>query len=92
MNREPLPCRICARFIPTGSRRRNEDGPGHCEGFDRPVHSTDPRCVLFNEQGAWETRKAQMPPEQRKRPAPANETISRASAATVPAVAGTTTT
>jgi hypothetical protein len=88
MNREPLPCRICARFIPTASQRRNEDGPGHCEGFDKPVHSTDPRCVLFNEQGAWETRKAQMPPEQRR----GRETISRASAPTVPAKAGTTTT
>jgi hypothetical protein len=78
MNREPLHCRICARFIPAATLRKDEEGPGHCEGYDRPAHSTDTRCVLFNERGAWKTRKAQMPPEQRR----ANETISRASAPT----------
>jgi hypothetical protein len=78
MNREPLHCRICARFVSVATLRKDEEGPGYCEGYDRPAHSTDTRCVLFNEQGAWKTRKAQAPPEQRR----ANETISRASAPT----------
>jgi hypothetical protein len=80
MNREPLHCRICARFIPAATLRKDEDGPGHCEGFDKPVHSTDTRCVLFNEQGSWKTRQMQMPSKAGQRKA--NETISRESAPT----------
>jgi hypothetical protein len=70
MTCEHLPCRHCARFIPDASLKANTDGPGHCEGFDRPAHSTDRPCVLFNEQGAWETRKAQMPSTAGQRPKP----------------------
>ncbi|ALK96992.1 hypothetical protein AB595_04815 [Massilia sp. WF1] len=66
MNRDHLPCRACAKFVPK---------PGHCTGFDRPAEATDRPCVLFTEQGAWETRKGQRAPERRK-----HETISRASA------------
>jgi hypothetical protein len=86
MNREHLPCLHCARFIPDPGLRKDQHGPGYCEGDERPAHSTDQPCVLFNRQGSWETRKAQMPPVIRSR-----ETISRTSA-TIPAKAGTRTT
>lgn len=78
MNQDHAPCLHCARFIPTGKRKAHEDGPGHCEGHDRPAHSTDRPCVLFLEQGSWSTRKAQQAPEQRK--PLATHTVSRASA------------
>jgi hypothetical protein len=67
MNREPEPCGKCARFLPAAQLRKGEDGPGHCEGFERPAHSTDQPCVLFNERGTWEARKAQMPGEAGRR-------------------------
>jgi len=92
MNRDHLPCRACARFLPTGGQKPHEGGAGLCQGFDRPAHSTYQPCVLFAEQGTWETRKAQMPPDQRARQAPARETISRASAPSPRPVRTTTTT
>jgi len=82
MNRDHLPCRACARFLPTGGQKAHEDGAGLCQGFDRPAHSTDQPCVLFAEQGTWETRKSLAPPEIRTRPAPT--TNSRASANAAP--------
>jgi hypothetical protein len=54
MSREHPPCGSCARFI-------GDEGPGHCEGFDRPAHSTDHPCVLFNERGSWKARQVEMP-------------------------------
>jgi len=56
MNRDHDPCRACGRFLIDASVRRNEEGPGHCEGFDRPAHSTDAPCVLFVERGSREAR------------------------------------
>lgn len=58
MNHDHLPCGSCARFL---AANRKGEGPGHCEGFDRPAYSTDEPCVLFIERGAWQTRKAEMP-------------------------------
>lgn len=62
MNREFQPCGACAKFLPDVDLKANADGPGHCEGFDRPAHSTDRPCVLFAERDSWATRKAQHPP------------------------------
>lgn len=60
MNRDPEPCGRCARFIPDAQLRKDEDGPGYCEGFERPVHSTDiPRgCVLRMAPGSRAHRLA----------------------------------
>jgi hypothetical protein len=63
MNREPEPCRKCARFLPDAQLRKDEDGQGHCEGFDKPVHSTDDRCVLFIQRGSWRTRQSLQKPK-----------------------------
>lgn len=70
MTREHQPCGACARFLVAASRKKGEEGPGHCEGFDRTAHSTDAPCVLFNERGAWETRLAEQPsnPARHQRP------------------------
>lgn len=50
MNREPKPCRACARFIPDAQLRKDEDGPGYCEGYEklRRHDETNEACVLFN--------------------------------------------
>jgi hypothetical protein len=96
MNREPEPCGKCARFLPDAQLRKGEDGQGHCEGFERQTHSTDIpwACVLRLEPGSLAHRRVTRSEQevlaelQRRHP----ETISRASAPTVPAVAGTTTT
>ena len=71
MTRAHDPCRACGRFLIDASVRRNEEGPGHCEGFDRPAHSTDAPCVLFVERGSRADRQSR---QHRQ------ETISRASA------------
>jgi hypothetical protein len=95
MNREPAPCSTCARF------RKDR-----CEGYEKPrrADDTNEACPLFvprkaQRASAGTTRK---PAETRmdavshrsagQQPRKANETISRASAPSVPAVAGTTTT
>jgi hypothetical protein len=62
MNREHLPCSACFKFVPA------KTGSGHCTGFDRPAEADDRPCVLFAEQGSWETRKGQMPSTAGQRP------------------------
>jgi hypothetical protein len=86
MNREPEPCRKCARFLPEAQLRKAEDGPGYCEGFERPAQSADIpwACVLKLETGSKAHRRIARSEQevlaelQRRHP----ETISRASALT----------
>ena len=86
MNREPAPCRACARFAPAAQLRKDEDGPGYCEGYERPARSDDIpwACVLSLPAGSLAHRRATRSEQevlaelQRRHP----ETISRASAAT----------
>jgi hypothetical protein len=59
MTREHPPCAGCGRFLSAVKVREGAQGPGHCEGFDRPAYSTDQPCVLFIERGAWKTRQAE---------------------------------
>ncbi len=85
MNRDHQPCGTCSRFLPTGAQKAHEEGPGHCEGFERPAHSTDRPCVLFVEQGSREARLGakddrQLLAEFQRRGSRKAETISRASA------------
>jgi len=97
MNREHQPCGTCSRFLPTGGQKAHEEGPGHCEGFERPAHSTDRPCVLFVERGSREARlKAKNDQQllaefQRRDGRKAGETISRASAPRGRVTASTTT-
>lgn len=87
MNREPKSCRACVRFIPDAQLRKGDDGPGYCEGFERPAHSTDVpwACVLRLSQGSLAHRRATRSEQEvlaelrRRHP---DETISRASAFT----------
>lgn len=87
MNREPAPCGKCARFLPDASLRKGEDGPGYCEGYERPAHSTDiaQPCVLSLEPGSLAHRRVTRSEQEvlaelrRRHP---QETISRASAPT----------
>lgn len=96
MNREPEPCRKCARFLPDAQLRKDEDGPGYCEGFERPAQSADIpwACVLRLPVGSLAHRRATRSEQEvlaelrRRHP---EETISRASAPTAPGMAGTTT-
>lgn len=64
MNREFQPCGACAKFLPDASLRKDEEGPGYCEGYERSAHSQDiaSPCALFAERDSWATRKAQQPP------------------------------
>jgi hypothetical protein len=86
MNRELEPCGKCARFLPDANLRKGEDGQGHCEGYERPAHSTDiaQPCVLSLPIGSLTHRRATRSEAEvladlrRRRP----ETISRASAPT----------
>lgn len=86
MNRELEPCGKCARFLPDAALRKDEDGPGYCEGYERPAHSADvvQPCVLSMPIGSRAHRRAarsdaEMLAELRRRHP---ETISRASAPT----------
>lgn len=95
MNREPEPCGKCARFLPNAQLRKDEDGPGHCEGHERPAHSTDIpwACVLSLPVGSLAHRRATRSEQEvlvelrRRHP----ETISRASAPPSRVTASTTT-
>jgi hypothetical protein len=86
MNREPAPCRACARFIPDAQLRKGEDGTGYCEGYERSARSDDIpwACVLSLLVGSLAHRRATRSDQealaelQRRHP----ETISRASAPT----------
>ena len=83
MNRQPVSCVLCARF-----HRQADAPPGHgmCTGYERMRRhdDTNEACPL------WSRAKEEA---QRKRWAEQqDETISRASAPTFPAMAGTTTT
>lgn len=92
MNREPEPCGKCARFLHDAQLRKGEDGPGHCEGFERPAQSADIpwACVLRLELGSLAHRRAtrsehELLAELRRRHP---ETISRASAQPSPGSRG----
>jgi len=93
MNRIHDPCRCCARFLPTGGQKLHEDGPGLCEGNERPAHSTDHPCPLYLERGSKRARelakssRETLAELQRRHP----ETISRASAPRGRVTASTTT-
>ena len=62
MNGDHQPCGMCARFLANGGQKAHEDGPGHCEGREHLVHSTDRPCVLFVKQGSWAHRQSLRPP------------------------------
>lgn len=78
MNREPVPCSDCFRFVPG----KAETDTGHCTGYDRAAKPDDSKCVLFVQQGSRAARIAAknslelLAELQRRHP----ETISRASA------------
>lgn len=59
MNREHQPCGMCARFPAPARKDEGVERTGYCEGWEKDVLSTDRPCVLFNERGAWQTRRAQ---------------------------------
>jgi hypothetical protein len=53
------PCSECNRFTP--SAVKDEEQPGHCSGWEKPVLPTNVErpCVLFNERNTWATRQAE---------------------------------